>query len=204
VQRPVTVKDRQTKQIEFATAADVPVTKFFVYDASQPPYPVYRPITEPGYGDVGNRKVMVMLELENSEDAGLGMPLPRGRVRVYKEDIDGSAQLVGEDSIDHTPKDETVQLYLGDAFDIVGERKQTDFRKLGERSIEESYEISIRNHKDVDIEVRVVEHMFRWSEWEITEETMDHDKTDARTIEYRVAVESDNEATIEYTVLYRW
>jgi len=204
VQRPVTVKDRQTKQIEFATAADVPVTKFFVYDASQQPYPVYRPITEPSYGDVGNRKVMVMLELENSEDAGLGVPLPRGRVRVYKEDVDGSAQFVGEDTIDHTPKDEKVQLYLGDAFDIVGERKQTDFRKLGERSIEESYEISIRNHKEVDIEVRVVEHMFRWSEWEITEETLDHVKTDARTIEYRAEVESDGEATIEYTVLYRW
>ncbi len=204
VQRPVTVKDRQTKQIEFATASDVSVDKFFVYDASQYPYPVYQPITEPSYGDTGNRKVMVMLEFENSEQAGLGIPLPKGKVRVYKEDIDGSTQFIGEDRIDHTPRDETVRLYLGDAFDIVGERVRTDFRKPGSRSIEESYEISIRNHKDEDVEVRVVEHMFRWTEWEITKETMEHVKTDAQTVEYHLEVPADGEVTFEYTVFYRW
>jgi hypothetical protein len=204
VQRPVTVKDRQTKQVEFTTASDVPVEKFFVYDASQRPFPIYSPITEPSYGSTGNRKVMVMLQFENGKEAGLGIPLPRGKVRVYKEDIDGSTQFVGEDRIDHTPKDETVRLYLGDAFDIVGERKQTDFRKLGARTIEESYEITIRNHKDEDVEVRVVEHMFRWTEWEITDETMEHLKTDSRTIEYHLEVPADGEETIEYTVRYRW
>jgi hypothetical protein len=165
---------------------------------------MYSPITEPSYGDTGNRKVMVMLQFENSEETGLGMPLPKGKVRVYKEDIDGTAQFVGEDQIDHTPKDEAVRLYLGDAFDIVGERKQTDFRKLGERTIEESYEITIRNHKDEDVEVRVVENMFRWTEWEITDETMEHVKTDSRTIEYHLEVPADGEETIEYTVRYRW
>ncbi len=139
VQRPVTVKDRQTKQIEFTTAAGVSAEKFFVYDGSQRPFFSYTPITEPGYGSTGNRKVMVMLEFENSEEAGLGIPLPKGTVRVYKEDIDGSTQFIGEDSIDHTPKDERVRLYIGDAFDIVGERKQTEFVKLGPRSIEESF-----------------------------------------------------------------
>jgi len=204
VQRPVTVKDRQTKQIEFTSTSGVSATKFFVYDASQRPFYSYRPITEPSYGNTGSRKVMVMLEFKNTEENGLGIPLPKGTVRVYKEDIDGSTQFIGEDSIDHTPKDEKVRLYLGDAFDIVGERKQTNFRKLGERSIEESYEITIRNHKDEAVEVRVVEHMFRWSEWEITQTTMDYTKTDARTIEYRLEVPANDEATVTYTVRYRW
>lgn len=204
VQRPVTVKNRQTKQIEFATASDVSADKFFVYDASQRPWAIYRPITEPSYGDTGSRKVMVMLEFENSEEAGLGIPLPKGKVRVYKEDTDGSTQFIGEDRIDHTPRDETVRLYLGDAFDIVGERVRTDFRKPGSRSILESYEITVRNHKDEDVEVRVVEHMFRWTEWEITKETMEHVKTDAQTIEYYLEVPADGEVTFEYTVFYRW
>ncbi len=204
VQRLVTVKDRQTKQIEFTTASGASAAKFFVYDASQRPFYSYVPMTEPSYGSTGIRKVMVMLEFENSEDNGLGIPLPQGTVRVYKEDIDGSTQFIGEDSIDHTPEDEKVRLYLGDAFDIIGERKQTDFRKLGERSIEESYEITIRNHKDEAAEVRVVEHMFRWSEWEITKTTRDYTKTDAGTIEYRLNVPADGEKTIEYTVRYRW
>jgi hypothetical protein len=204
VQRPVTVKDRQTKQIEFTTAAGVSAEKFFVYDGSQRPFFSYTPITEPGYGSTGNRKVMVMLEFENSEEAGLGIPLPKGTVRVYKEDIDGSTQFIGEDSIDHTPKDERVRLYIGDAFDIVGERKQTNFVKLGTRSIEESFEIAVRNHKDEAIEVRIVEHMYRWTEWEIISETHEHVKTDSRTIEYHVDVPSDGEEIVEYTVRYRW
>jgi hypothetical protein len=204
VQRPVTVKDRQTKQIEFATASAVSAVKFFVYDALQRPYYSYTPITEPSYGYTGLRKVMVMLEFENSEEAGLGMPLPKGTVRVYKEDVDGSTQFIGEDSIDHTPEDEKVRLYLGDAFDIVGERKQMNFRKPSRRSMEESFEITIRNHKDEAVEVRVVEHMFRWMEWEITRTTHEFTKTDARTIEYRLDVAPDGEETIEYTVFYRW
>lgn len=204
VQRPVTVKDRQSKQIEFATASAVPAVKFFVYDASQRPYYSSVPITEPSYGYTGLRKVMVMVEFENSEEAGLGIPLPKGTVRVYKEDVDGSTQFIGEDRIDHTPRDEKVRLYLGDAFDIVGERTQTDFRKPSRRSMQESFEITIRNHKDEAVEVRVVEHMFRWMEWEITSTTHEYAKTDARTIEYRLDVPADGEETIEYTVFYRW
>jgi hypothetical protein len=204
VQRPITVKDRQTKQIEFATASAVSAVKFFVYDASQRPFYSYTPITEPSYGYTGSRKVMVMLEFENSEEAGLGIPLPKGLVRVYKEDVDGSTQFIGEDRIDHTPRDEKVRLYLGDAFDIVGEHTQTNFRKQSMRSMEESFEITIRNHKDEAIEVRVVEHMFRWMEWEITSETHEHVKTDSRTIEYHLDIPANGEETVEYTVFYRW
>jgi len=204
IQRPVTVKDRQTKQIEFASASSVPASKYFVLDASQQPYYGSSPITEQGYGATDTQSVMVVLEFVNGAEEGLGIPLPKGRVRVYKEDVDGSAQLVGEDSIDHTPRDETVRLYVGDAFDIVAERKQTNFRKLGDRSVEETFEITIRNHKEEDVEVRVVEHLYRWSEWEITEETEEHTKVDARTVEYLLNVSEDDEATLTYTVLYRW
>jgi len=204
VQRPVTVKDQQSKQIEFATASGVAAEKFFVYDASQRPFFGYSAVTEPSYGSTANRKVMVMLEFQNSEEAGLGIPLPKGKVRVYKEDVDGSSQFVGEDEIDHTPKDESVRLYLGDAFDIVGERTQTDFKSLGKRSVQESFEITLRNHKEEEVEVRVVEHLFRWSEWEITEESQEHVKVDAQTIEYKITIPADGEEKVTYTVLYRW
>ncbi len=206
VQRPVTLKEQQTKQIEFVAADEVVAEKFFVYDGLGGNFwwRTYSPVTEPGYGPTSNRKVMVMLEFRNAEEDGLGVPLPKGKVRVYKEDVDGSTEFVGEDEIDHTPTDERVRLYLGDAFDIVGERKQTDFKKLGDRALEESFEISVRNHKQEAVEVRVVEHLYRWSEWQIVEASDEYVKLDARTIEFRVNVPKDGEATITYTVRYRW
>ena len=206
VQRPVTIKDQQTKQIEFVTGSDVPAVKFFVYDGAQMRFPgLYQPLDDPSYGTASNKKIMVMLEFTNGEDQGLGVPLPKGTLRVYKKDVDGSTLLVGEDAIDHTPKDEQVRLYIGDAFDIVGERVQTDFKvEYDDDWMEESYEITLRNHKDEDVEVRVVEHLFRWTEWRILEESHEHDKTDARTIEFRVPVEANGETTVTYTVRYEW
>lgn len=206
VQRPVTVKDQQTKQIEFVTGSDVPAEKFFVYDGAQLPYVgYYQPLDDPSYGTASNKKVMVMLEFTNGEEEGLGVPLPKGTLRVYKKDIDGSTLLVGEDSIDHTPKDEQVRLYIGDAFDIVGERIQTDFKaEYDEDWMEESYEITLRNHKDEDVEVRVVEHLFRWTEWKILQASQDYEKLDAQTIEFRVPVEADGETVVTYTVRYEW
>jgi hypothetical protein len=206
VQRPVTVKDQQTKQIEFVTGSDVPAEKFFVYDGAQLPYAgYYQPLDDPSYGTASNKKVMVMLEFTNGEEEGLGVPLPKGTLRVYKKDIDGSTLLVGEDSIDHTPKDEQVRLYIGDAFDIVGERIQTDFKvEYDEDWMEESYEITLRNHKDEDIEVRVVEHLFRWTEWKILEASQDYEKMDSQTIEFQVPVEADGETVVTYTVRYEW
>jgi hypothetical protein len=206
VQRPVTVKDQQTKQIEFVTGSDVPAEKFFVYDGSQLSIGgFYQPLDDPSYGTASNKKVMVMLEFTNGEEEGLGVPLPKGTLRVYKNDVDGSTLLVGEDAIDHTPKDEQVRLYIGDAFDIVGERIQTDFKvEYDEDWIEESYQITLRNHKEEDIEVRVVEHMFRWTEWEILESSHEHEKLDAQTIEFRVPVEAGGETVVTYTVRYEW
>jgi hypothetical protein len=206
VQRPVTVKDQQTKQIQFATGSDVPAEKFFVYDGGQYRFTgFYQPLDDPGYGTVSNEKVMVMLEFTNGEDQGLGIPLPKGTLRVYKKDVDGSSLLIGEDAIDHTPKDEQVRLYIGDAFDIVGERVQSDFQvDYDDDWMEESFEISIRNHKDEDIEIRVVEHLFRWSEWSIEDASHEYEKMDAQTIEFTVPVEANGETVVTYTVLYEW
>jgi len=206
VQRPVTVKDQQTKQIEFVTASDVPADKFFVYDGAQLYYGgYYQPIEDPSYGISSNTEVRVMLEFTNGEEEGLGVPLPKGTLRVYKKDVDGSTLLIGEDSIDHTPKDEQVRLYIGDAFDIVGERIQTDFKVNSDDDwMEESYQITLRNHKEEDIEVRVVEHMFRWSEWKILEASHEYEKQDAQTIEFRVPVKADGETVVTYTVRYEW
>jgi hypothetical protein len=206
VQRPVTVKDQQTKQIEFATGSEVPANKFFVYDGSQISYSgYYAPVDDPSYGTQSNTKVMVMLEFTNGEEQGLGIPLPKGTLRVYKEDVDGSTLLIGEDSIDHTPQDEDVRLYIGDAFDVVGERVQTDFQAdYDDDWIEESYEITLRNHKEEDIEVRVVEHLFRWSAWQILDASDDFEKTDAQTIEFGVPVEAGGETVVTYRVRYEW
>lgn len=204
VQRPVTVKNNQTKQIEMIAATSVPAHKFFVYDGAEGYYFWGSPVTDYSYGaDTGITQVKTMLEF-NTGPEGVDAELPAGVVRVYQNDVDGSALLVGEDSIGHTPKKEDVQLYIGDAFDIVGERIQTDFRQIGDNVIEESYQITVRNHKQEDVQVRVVEHLFRWSEWQIIEESAEHTKLDAQTIEWRLDVPADGEATVTYTVRYKW
>lgn len=207
IPRPVTVGNNENKQIEFVSAADVPAEKFFVYDGAQcrnnPWYCRFYgyPQTEPSYGIASNPKVMVMLEFETEQ---VEADLPRGRVRVYQEDIDGAALLIGEDSIDHTPEGESLRLYVGDAFDIVGERIQADFRRPSSKSLEEDFEITLRNHKDEAVEVRIVEHLFRWSEWRIKSTNADYTKLDSSTIEFRVRLPANGEATLRYTVRYQW
>lgn len=210
VQRPVTVKDNSTKQIEFVTAQDVPALKFYVYDGSAGYGYGYGPITDSGYGaQTGNTDVTVMLEFRTDEASGLETQLPAGRVRMYQEDVDGSPLLVGEDTIDHTPKNETVRLTVGNAFDVKGERVQTNYKPLGDSGAEESFTITLRNHKAEPVEVRVVENLYRWSGWTITSETVDgkpveHTKLDSQTAEWRVPVPADGEAVLTYTVQYLW
>ncbi len=207
IPRPVTVKDNETKQIEFVSAHDVAAAKFFVYDGLGCRGGAYwcgfygYARTDPSYGVASNPKVMVMLEFDTEE---VDADLPRGRVRVYQEDVDGAALLIGEDTIDHTPQGERVRLYVGDAFDIVGERVQTDFRRPNDKRLEESFEITLRNHKDEAVEVRIVEHLFRWSDWRILEANADYTKMDSSTIEFRVRVPADGEKTVRYTVQYFW
>ena len=205
VARPVTVADRQTKQIEFISATEVAVEKVYVFEASPRFYLGGRPIVDAEYGAQSEGKVEVRLELVNSEEAGLGLALPKGVVRVYKEDTAGGAELVGEDAIDHTARNERLSLTLGNAFDLVGERVQTEFRTLGERSIEESYKITLRNQKeDEAVTIRVIENLFRWREYEVVESTADYERVDASTIRFDVRVSAGGEVTVEYTVRYRW
>ncbi|MGQ9665887.1 MAG: DUF4139 domain-containing protein [Anaerolineae bacterium] len=144
-----------------------------------------------------------MLEFVNSEDAGLGLPLPAGRVRIYKADVDGTRQLIGEDTIAHTPKDETLRLYVGDAFDLIGERRQTDFTQVSKEVVEESFSITLRNHKDEGVTVDVLEHLYRSQDWEITEESAKHEKVSADMVKWVVEIPKDGEETITYTVRYR-
>jgi len=203
VQRPVTVKDNQTKQIEFSSATGVPAEKIFVYDGAPARFYGYV-IDDPGYGISTNKKVAVMLEFLNGQEQGLGIALPKGNVRVYKKDVDGSELLIGQDSIDHTPKDEMISLYLGNAFDIVGERVQDDFNQVGKQVIEETFTITLRNHKETDIKVKVTESLYRWSDWEIISETAEHTKLDSQTIEWLLPVSADGESSITFTVRYNW
>jgi hypothetical protein len=207
VPRPVTVGDNETKQIEFVRAPAVAAEKFFVYDGSQCQNGYWHcalsgyPQTDPSYGVASNPKVMVMIEFDTED---VDADLPRGRVRVYLEDVDGASLLIGEDSIDHTPKGEVVRLYVGDAFDIVGERIQTDFSLPSPKSVEETYRIVLRNHKDEAVDVRVVEHLFRWSNWRILRASHNYDEMDSSNIEFRVHVPAEGETEITYTVLYSW
>jgi len=210
LERPTTVLDREVKQVEFVRASNVPAERIYVYDGFKvdPRYrgwDYYNIRTRPEYGTVSNPKVWVMLEFQNSEKSHLGMPLPRGKVKVYRRDVDGRNEFIGEDQIDHTPKDETVRLYTGNAFDLVGERRQTGFKLDESRHwADESFEIKVRNHKQEPVKVRVVEHMYRWIQSEITASSMDYVKTDARTVEFRPAIVSGGETIINYTVHYTW
>jgi len=207
VPRPVTLGNNENKQIEFVSVAGVPAEKFFVYDGLQCRYNYYYcsyygyPQTDPSYGVASNPKVMVMVEFDTEQ---VEADLPKGRVRVYQEDIDGAALLIGEDAIDHTPEGEPVRLYVGDAFDIVGERIQTDFRRPNDNQLEEDFEITLNNHKDEAVEIRVVEHLFRWSEWRILRSSQDYTELDSSTIEFRVRVPANGETTLSYSVRYFW
>jgi hypothetical protein len=205
--RPSTVADNQTKQIELLRAADVTVKKVFLYEGA-PQDRWYGALnTDAGYGsEEGNKKVNVLIELKNSQDNHMGMALPKGKVRLYKRDpADNSLEFIGEDEIDHTPKDETVRLHIGDAFDIVGERKRTDFHvDMGSHVMTESFEIHVRNHKTEPIEVLVKEPLSRWDNWEITQSSQPFEKYDSSTIHFHVKVDKDGEQVVTYTVRYTW
>jgi hypothetical protein len=210
LERPTTVLDREVKQVEFVRAAKVPAKRVYVYDGFQPDpryqgWNYYNIRNQPDYGTVSNEKVWVMLEFENSQASNLGMPLPKGKVKLYRRDTDGRNEFIGEDDIDHTPKDETVRLYTGNAFDIAGERRQTNFqRDSNDHWLDESFEIKLRNHKEEAVQVRVVEHMYRWIQWEVTASSAEPLKTDARTIEFRPTIPAGGEVTITYKVHYTW
>lgn len=208
LQRPATLRESETKQIELASAAGVPLKKMFIYDGvegiSWGEYSDYYR-TEPSYGTQGQKKVAVMLEFKNAKDQGLGIPLPKGRIRVYKKDDSGSLEFIGEDAVDHTPKDEDVRVKMGNAFDLVGERKRVHYQSdLNKRWFQETFEIRLRNHKDSDVTIKAVEHLYRWTNWKIVESSWKWTKKDAQTVEFEVPVKKDGETVVSYTVKYSW
>jgi len=210
LQRPATLRDRETKQIEFVRAGGVKSQTLYVYDGLQvgPQHRGWdaRTIRENAdYGTQSNPKVWVMREIKNSEENRLGMPLPKGRLRFYRRDHDGRLEFVGESEIDHTPKNELIRVYTGNAFDLVGERKRTNFRvDSSNKWADESFEITVRNRKKEPAEVRVVEHLYRWTNWEIREQSEEFEKKDAQTLEFRVTLKPDEERKIRYTAHYSW
>ena len=207
--RRTTLPNNSTKQIElFPTATRVPAEKILVYyGLPQSYYPYYgHPVTDRNFGTQTNKKVDTYLRFKNEKKNGLGIPLPSGRIRVAKLDnADGSLEFIGEDTIDHTPKDETVLIKLGSAFDVVGERKQIDFKvDTSQKWLEEEIEITLRNHKEEAVEVIVKENLYRWVNWDIISRTHSYEKQDSRTIHFPVTVPKDGEKKITYRVRYTW
>jgi hypothetical protein len=196
LQRPSTIKENQTKQISLVNTDNIAVNKELIFKGAN--YYYYSQ-----YGDqLPKQKVGVFIEIQNTTDNNIGMPLPKGTVRVYKRDKDGSLQFVGEDSIDHTPKDEKLRIMLGDAFDVVGTRKQTDWKKIAKDVYEAGFEVSLRNHKKEDVSVKVVEPIP--GDWTILSSSHDYKKTEAFVAEFLIRVPADQEVKLTYTVRMKY
>ena len=206
IARETTLHDRETKQVEFVHAEKMFAPTIYVYDGASN-YRFSGGLNQSqNYGQSDNKKVIVQREFKNAETNQLGVALPAGKLRFYRRDSDSQLQFVGENTIDHTPRDETIRVTTGDSFDLVGERKQTNFRvDTGDKWIDETFEIKLRNHKkDAPVEIRVVEHLYRWSNWDITAKSDDFVKKDSQTIEFRIPVKPDEERMVTYTVHYSW
>ena len=209
LQRPTTLRDEETKQVEFVRATGIHAQRLFIYDgAHTDQYAYYNQQQiqqDVNYGTASNPKVWVMEEFKNAEANHLGIPLPKGKLRFYRRNTDGHLEFVGENTIDHTPKDETIRVFTGNAFDVTGERKRTSYHvDASQRWMDESFEIRLRNHKKEAIEVRAVEHLYRWTNWKLTDQSANSRKTDAQTIEFPVTIAPDGEQVITYTVHYSW
>ena len=198
LQRPTTINNNETKQVSLLEASGFEVKKEFVLNGQRYYYS--------GYNNPGaaiKEKVGVFVQFRNSQLNKLGMPLPAGTIRLYQKDDKGNQQFIGEDKIDHTPKDEDVRVKVGDAFDIVAERKQTDYKVLASGHLYEyAYEIKIRNHKEGPITVVVNEPI--GGDWEMVASTFEAKKTAAFAAQFNVPVAKDGEATLSYRVRVRY
>ncbi len=189
--RKTNLGNNEQKQISLLSALGVAVVKEFVFEGQGGWW----------YSSVDNKKIQVKLNLVNSLDNGLGIPLPKGLIRVFKKDSKDKLQFIGEDNIDHTPKDETIRILLGNAFDIVGERKQMKVKDLGCQH-EVSWQISLKNHKNEDAVVTVLENAY-W-DWEIVSENYDHIKESNEKIKWHIPVKKDGESVLSYTIRYNY
>ena len=209
LERSTTLRDQETKQVEFVRATGIQAQRLYIYDGAKVEQYGYRNPEQVrqdhGYGIQSNPKVWVMEEFKNAEVNHLGIPLPKGKLRFYRRDTDGHLEFVGENQIDHTPKDETIRAYTGNAFDLVGERKRTNFHVDSSHNwMEETFEIRVRNHKKEPVNVRVVEHLYRWTNWTLTEQSQPSRKMDAQTAEFPVTIQPDGQQVVTYTVHYSW
>ena len=210
LERPATLRDRETKQVEFVRATGVKSQRVYIYDGLKlgnqyRGWSMENIRNNENFGTECNTKVAVVREFKNSEENHLGMPLPKGRVRFYKQNDDGQPEFTGENVIDHTPKDETLRIYTGNAFDLVGERIRTNWTSENRyHYADESFEIKLRNHKKEPVEIRVVEHLYRWTTWDIVKPSEPFVKTAAQVIEFRVQLQPDEEKKITYTAHYTW
>jgi hypothetical protein len=195
--RRTTLLNNETKQISLLASTGLHFEKLFQVDGQQyyyrSAYSPGQPIKEP---------VQVHIKFKNSEANSLGQPLPAGTMRVYQNDSKGRVQFIGEDTIDHTPKDETLDLHIGNAFDVVAERKQTDYQRLGSNTYEVAFEISLRNHKDTPISVEVNEPI--GGDWTMVESNFKYTKTAAFAAQFTVPVEANGESVLKYRVRVRW
>ena len=203
LQRTTSLPDKSMKQIElFTPAPEVPIRKLMVYVGASRYGWDGGPYLDRDLGTESNPKVDVYLEIANKKENGLGIPLPKGKMRVYKEDPDDkSLEFIGEDMIDHTAKDETLLIRLGQAFDVVGERKQVDYR-TDKKNVWETFEITLKNHKDQAVTVLVKENLYRWTNWAIEKSSDKHQKKDSRTVLFEVSVPANGQKTVTYTVHY--
>jgi hypothetical protein len=195
--RRTSIQNNESKQISLLSGSGVPVEKYLLVEGQQ-----YWFRTSQGIGNPISQPVKVLYRFKNDEKSGLGMPLPAGTVRVYQADSKGGIQFVGEDRIDHTPKDETLKIHVGNAFDVVCERKETDYKKIASNVIELEYQITLRNHKDGAVTVEVREPI--GGDWEVLNSNLKWTKLDATTLGFSIPVEKDGTATLDYRVRVKW
>jgi len=205
--RPATIPDNSTQQLElFPAARGVACEKTLVYTGAAGARPYGSPATDRNYGIQSNRKVDVYLGFKNAKEQNMGMPLPAGRIRVSKLDsADQTLEFIGEDVIDHTPRNEAVLIKMGSAFDVVGERRQVNFTvDTTRKTMTEEIEIKVRNQKKETVTVMVKENLYRWTNWQITSKSQDYRKDDARTVTFPVKIAAGAEAVVRYSVTYTW
>jgi len=209
--RTVSLASGETKQVEFIEANQVQMDRVYQYDGAtqQPGYNNNLCIgchnDQPSFGTTSNTKVSVRAEIKNSTANHLGMPLPAGRIRLYRRDTGGQMEFIGEGTITHTPAEETVKVPIGSAFDVTGERKQTDFHtNQNSHTTDETYEITVKNQKTTPVNVAVVEHMNRAQNWQIAGQSTNFVKKDSTTVEFPIAVAASGETKVTYTAHYTW
>ena len=205
--RTTTIARNSTQQLTlFPAVSGVEIAKELLYAPTSPVGWGREPYMNPGFIPGGSEKIGVYVAFRNDAENGLGIPLPKGRIRAYKQDAaDGSLEFVGEDLIDHTPRNEEIRIKLGNAFDVVGERRVVDFKiDKARKTMSETVEIEVRNQKDAVQTVVIREGLYRWRNWEMSERNLPFERVDANTVEWRVDVPPEGEKTVRYTVRYTW